>query len=317
MILDYIEGPLTGDAWEDLCTKCYRMKYEQEHFTPIPAVHGGDAGIEGFTHTGRVYQCYCPEREYTDNELYDHLRDKMTTDIGKLMDIKYAKRLVQLGVPPIKEWHFVIPFYKDSRIVVHAETKCREVLAQKAKTPSGYEHIHEEFVVVIKQAEDLKVELTRIIRETITDVKLNLAVRHTGNIDWSLCDSKKVENIERKVKAIMGDIAEDEEDYQILVSFYVESYIKGLQISNNLLTSYKPVYEELYELEQMYKDEVKVKTRINTDRSLNSKVFQGIIDEFQQRLEKEFKYFTTASIMQLKNSLVSNWLADCSMQFKG
>ncbi|CAH8713376.1 hypothetical protein M5W83_26740 [Paenibacillus thiaminolyticus] len=69
------------------------MKFQDEHFTEIPAVHGGDAGIEGFTRLGRVYQCYCPEREYSDDELYDHLRNKMTRDINKLTSIKYAGRL--------------------------------------------------------------------------------------------------------------------------------------------------------------------------------------------------------------------------------
>ncbi|WP_246359092.1 glycoside hydrolase family 2 TIM barrel-domain containing protein [Paenibacillus phytorum] len=123
MILEFIDGPLDGDSWEKLCNSCYRIKYQDEHFTEIPAVHGGDAGIEGFTRAGRVYQCYCPEREYSDDELYDHLRDKMTKDINKLTSQKYAKRLKEMGVPTIKEWHLVIPHYRDSRIIAHAETK--------------------------------------------------------------------------------------------------------------------------------------------------------------------------------------------------
>ena len=40
----------------------------------------------------------------------------MTKDINKLLDKNYKKRLAELGVPLIHEWHFVIPEYRDSRI---------------------------------------------------------------------------------------------------------------------------------------------------------------------------------------------------------
>lgn len=83
-VLHFIEGYMSGDAWEELCVKCYRMRYQDDHYTEIPAVHGGDAGIKGFTNKGVARQCCCPEREFNDNEFYAHLRDKLTDDISKL-----------------------------------------------------------------------------------------------------------------------------------------------------------------------------------------------------------------------------------------
>lgn len=115
-ILNLIEGNMNGDAWEDLCVRCYRMKYQEQHYVAIPAVHKGDAGIEGYTKSGIVHQCYCPERSYSDNELYDHQRDKLSADIKKLME--NGSRMKSLGIPPIHEWHFNIPEYKDSRILM-------------------------------------------------------------------------------------------------------------------------------------------------------------------------------------------------------
>ena len=53
MILDFFEGKLDGDTWEELCQSCYRIKYQEQHYMEIPAVHGGDAGIEGFTRKDR------------------------------------------------------------------------------------------------------------------------------------------------------------------------------------------------------------------------------------------------------------------------
>lgn len=111
---------------------------------------GGDAGIEGFTNKGIVHQCYCPERPYSDNELYTHQREKLTTDIEKLM--KNANRLRALGVPPVTEWHLNIPEYKDSRILAHAEAKRQEVIkAKKDKPIQTMYTLQTVFVLSLKQ----------------------------------------------------------------------------------------------------------------------------------------------------------------------
>lgn len=316
MILDFFEGKLDGDSWEDICQSCYRMRYRDEHYTEIPAVHGGDAGIEGFTRTGIVNQCYCAEREYSDDELYDHQRDKMTADINKLISPEYKKRLIKLGVPQIIEWHFVVPFYKDSRIIEHAETKRKEVLRKKAENPEQYDYISQDFIIVLKQAEDFKVEITRIIRESLTDTKLNVAVRNVENPDWSLCDSPKVANITRKVKAVMGDVEDDDQDLNEVVNIYIQSYIKGLEIMRMLRVSFTEIYEDVFGLTNAYKKQVKVQTLMNTDRTMNSQIFNDILRDFEEKLKETCKYFTAESIIELKMDIVSAWLADCSMEFR-
>lgn len=316
MILDFFEGKLDGDTWEELCQSCYRIKYQAQHYLEIPAVHGGDAGIEGFTRNGIVNQCYCPERDYSDDELYEHLRSKMTTDIGKLLDKGYKGRLNKLGVPIIHEWHFVIPEYRDSRIIEHAEKKRKEVLDAKAKNPSQYDYIADDFDVVIKVAEDFKFEITKTIRESLTDAKLNLAVREIKDIDWEQCDSEKTNNIKRKVKAVMNNIEDEDVYFNQIVNMYVESYIKGIEIMRMLRVSYAAIYEDVYNLEQVYKKQVALKTGMNTDKSMNSKIFNEILDDFEKQLKDSCGYFNSASIIELKIDIISMWLADCSMMFR-
>lgn len=316
MILDFFDSKLNGDSWEEICQSCYRMKYRDQHYTEIPAAHGGDAGIEGFTRTGIVNQCYCAERDFSENELYEHQRDKMTDDINKLISSKYRDRLIKLGVPVIKEWHFVIPFYKDARIIQHAETKRQEVLKKKKDEPARYDYIDESFVIVIKQAEDFSLEIARIIRNSLTDTKLNLAVRDVKLPNWEECDSQKVENITRKVKAVIGDINDDDDDLNIIVNMYVESYIKGMEILRMLRVSYTEIYEDIYGLEQAYKKQVIIKTRMNNQQSMNSIIFNEILEDFEKQLRDACKYFTAESIIELKTDIISMWLADCSMQFR-
>lgn len=318
MVLDFINGPLDGDAWEKLCDSCYRMRYQEQNYQKVQAILGGDGGIEGFTKTGIVYQCYCPEREYNDDELYEHLRDKMTKDIAKLVKEKYAERLKSLGIYNIVEWHFVIPEYKDPRILQHAENKRKEVIQLKIKNPNQYDYIDDNFQIIIKVAEDFKVELTRIIRTNLSDIKLNIACYHDGNVEWEKCDSEKVDNIKRKVKAVMNmKDDEEDEDFNYIVSTYVESYIKGIEILKTLRVSYSEIYEDIFRLKETYKKEVSLRTRINRDSTINSKIFYDIMDDFELKLKESFSsYLSVASIGELKTDIISGWLADCSMQFR-
>lgn len=248
-IKSFIEGYMTGNAWEDLCVRCYRIRYQKDNYTAIPATQGGDAGIEGFTYKGVVHQCYCPERDYSDNELYEHQRNKLTADIEKLK--KNADRLKALGVPPVVEWHFNIPEYKDTRILAHAESKRQEVIKAKKYKPSDYTHIADDFQIVIKTAEDFAPEISCVIRTSLSDMRLNLAIEHSSKPDWSKCDSEKVANIRRKIKAIML-VDDADEALNEVVGIYVDCYISGLEILNDLRVHFPEIYEEIYRLEQSY-----------------------------------------------------------------
>lgn len=315
MILEFLQSYMNGNAWEELCDKCYRIRYQNDGYQNIPSSVKGDGGIEGYTMTGIVYQCYCPEREYTDNELYEHMRDKMTRDINKLLNPDHADVLKGLGVNNVREWHFVIPEYRDKRIIQHKETKRKEVIEFKKSNPDQCDFIHDDFKIIVKVAEDFKLEISRLIR-TSMDVKLDLTVLRNKKSDWSKCDSEKVLNVKRKVKAVMNNIDELDEDFLDVVDMYMDSYVIGIELMEKLRTSQKDIYEQILSLEHTYKKEVAIKTKTNTDSSLNHKLFNQILDDFQKTLEKEFDYLSNSSIMELKTDLVSSWLADCSMQFK-
>lgn len=239
----------------------------------------------------------------------------MTKDINKLLSLDYKKRLKELGVPPIKEWHFVIPYYKDSRIIQHAASKKKEVINKKKANPTLYDYIDDKFIIVIKQAEDFRFEITRTIRKSLTDTKLDLSGIEAKRPDWLNCDSEKVKNIKRKVEAVMGTIAV-EEDFNEVVDLYIDSYIKGMEIMKTLRVSYAEIYEDVYRLEQAYKKQVKMKTMMNTDKTMNSDIFNEILKDFEQQLKDTCGYFSAASIFELKTDIISMWLADCSMQFR-
>lgn len=228
-----------------------------------------------------------------------------------------GSRMKSLGIPPIHEWHFNIPEYKDSRILMHATTKQAEVLSERSKKPSIYSHIADDFQIIIKIAEDLAPEISNIIRTTITNNRINLAVQHTSSPDWTKCDSAKVENIRRKIKAVMHIDDTADPALNRVIGLYVDYYISGMENMSNLRIGFPEIYEDLYRLEQSFKNEVSIRTLMNTDHFMNQSVFSTILSDFGEKLEKDFStIFNQASIAEVKQDLIASWLADCSMEFR-
>lgn len=312
MIINYFGDNLTPEKWEEMCDTCYRYRYQGDHYQKIPATFDGDAGIEGYTLSGVVYQCYYPEKTYSDNEYYEHLRDKATKDINKLKD--NIDKLKALGVSIIKEWHFVIPAYRDPRILRHLKIKQTEIQKAKQDDPEKYNIISDDFKIIVKIADDFVDEIYKYILYDIKSQKLKLDFVRAGNVDVSKCDSAKVLNIKRKIKAIMH-CEEDDDIFLELVNSYIYSYMEGLELLNRLAKEWPVVYQEIYDLMEANKKRVYKQSRMNTDNSLNKNLFDEIIKNFEQSL-KQINVLSEASITELSDDIIAGWLADCNLEFK-
>jgi hypothetical protein len=314
MNLSFFGDKMDGDRWQKLCDDCYRIRYQEDGYQKVPDKFEGDAGIEGFTNS-IVYQCYYPEGEYSDQLWFEKLRDKLTKDIGKFVDKEYAQKLKKLGVANIQEWHFVVPSYRDKRIIEHAKVKTDMVLKKKEKSPELYSYIRDDFSVKIKVADDFKMEFSRLIRNSCLDVKLNNAVKEI-DVDLSKCESVKVENIKRKVKAVMQNADESDKNYLELVNTYIDYYLRGIELLKIISGDFPEVYGDINELLLAYKRKVYSKTMFNSNKSMNTTLFSNILDEFGDQLKKEFEYLSFAAYTELQYDMVAGWLADCSMEFR-
>jgi hypothetical protein len=119
-------GPFDGSSWEALCQQVFKKKYVQDGYQHIPA-SPGDFGLEGYcSATGFGFQCYCPNSHYTRKELYEHQRDKITSDLNKLK--AYQAQLSRiLGDTKLSVWQFVTPEIGNNDLLFHARTKEQEV----------------------------------------------------------------------------------------------------------------------------------------------------------------------------------------------
>ncbi|MFJ7954927.1 hypothetical protein ACIQ62_01360 [Streptomyces sp. NPDC096319] len=92
----------------------------------VPARHGGDLGIEAFTFNGRAFQCYAPVEPLSTAERYEKQRDKLSTDLRKLI-VKQKELQKLLGDVKIHHYIFLVPIFDSAQLVQHASVKSEEI----------------------------------------------------------------------------------------------------------------------------------------------------------------------------------------------
>ena len=311
-ILEYYQHDMNGDKWEDLCNKIYKIRYMSDGYQVVPARYKGDCGIEGFTSTGIVTQCYYPDADYSPDDLHKKLVSKVTKDINKIE--KYENELYKLGITEIKEWHLITPKYLDKRILEHLNVKKKELIEKKKKCEINI--ISNDIKLYIKDQGNLLPELQML---TLGLKEYKISMPEITNIDYSNCESEKINNIKKKLKCLLVSQKPtfNEDELTTLVNIYVTYYLKGLQVINMLETNLPQIYEKLIELENSYRNDVEVKCIINQEKSMNNNIFQETLTEFQEKLRIELGDAVTESFVgEIKQELIGKWLADCPLNFK-
>ena len=87
----------------------------------------GDYGIEGWTTDGMAFQCYCPEKSYTQDELRVAIQSKITRDVPKLK-LYQAQIASRIGATKIQKWLLVTPVFDHNNLHEHARKKAKREL---------------------------------------------------------------------------------------------------------------------------------------------------------------------------------------------
>lgn len=307
-MIDKMLEELDGNSWEKLCQKCYKYRYNTENYREVPAKYLGDGGIEGFTSTGIVNQCYFPEGSYDDEKYYSYLRRKINDDTNKMINPNYKKVLISLGVPPIKEWHFLIPKYRDRRILTYAAEKSCEIRDKVKNDLSLKEYIDENFQIIVQDAHNLSKEIYNLQRVNALSQKINFSL-DDEDIDWNNCDSEKRVAITKKISATIKNEVQREK----FISMYVTAYLKGIVLMNKISESHKELYADLQITINSYKKRAEHITGFNADISKNNEIFLNIVNGFRSELKETYTNIDDTTIDEICYDLIGTWLADCSL----
>lgn len=301
-------GPYDGDSWEAVMQICFRLKYEGEHYQSIPA-SPGDFGIEGFTKTGKVFQCYCPENNLSSKDLYEKQRDKITTDVGKL-DL-YKKKLSNFfnGVL-IKEWIFVTPEHRMNELVIHCNTKTKEVL--NLNLP----FIDKGFKIIIHDidnfAKELPIALNAAGQKLLIDKD---KVEDNNLIKWK---DQEIDLVSNAIKKHTKRFSENASGVEIKVNKLTDATIESFLDQSTILSRWRQLHPDDYEkfliLFSQIEKEVSELCMFPTDD--NDKLYRSLRVLVKERLTANFGYLSDITIENLTNGAIADWLLRCPLDFE-
>lgn len=183
---------LEGKDWQRWATKLLHCHYPKGDYQEVPDTDRGDAGIEGFTTNGCVYQMYGPEGDLTASRKHAKLRDKMTADVAKFIANKGGKLSNLFGETKIKRWILLVPSFDSKDTVEHAAKKTREVL--QASLPYVDQ---EDFRVILLSEEAFAEERAALLRHAVEGIDIQVDSIAESDIDGWSADADNVPKLEQ------------------------------------------------------------------------------------------------------------------------
>ncbi len=303
-------GSFDGDSWETVMQVCFRLKYEQEHYQCIVA-SPGDFGIEGFTSTGKVFQCYCPDNLTTTAELYEKQRDKITRDLRKLQTYE-AQLKGYLGATKIKEWIFVTPEYKTKDLIKHCIDKAEETKML------GLQIIDTDFKVLIHDIDNFATEIFVALNADNKKIALlpdQLDAAPDKVIKWKEQSISLVDNAVRKHgKRFPANTVELDQKVNRLTNTTVEDFLNRESILRKWRNMHPDHYDRFIALVGQIENDVREKCMFPSND--NNERYDSINKMVDAKIRGSFPYLDETAILKLTRGVLADWLVRCPIDFE-
>lgn len=302
-------GNFNGDSWEDFCQLCFKLKYETDGYQEMPAWQG-DLGIEGFTRSGIFFQCYCPDTEYNPDKLYEMQRDKITTDLGKL--VTYEKELkAYLKTIQVTKWIFVTPEYKKKDLVKHCQDKAEEY----RKITSSI--LAPDFDVLVHDIEFYSEQIPIFLnfREKKLDIDLKEKKSDSEIADWKSKSISLVDNAIKKHTQRIPEKAKNIDDkVNHLTQKSVSDFLNGDAMIRKWAEKYQDQYEKFQKVVDQYEKRVEEKCAVNDG---NSNILYNEIEvELKEKIKTSFSFLDDTMIDRLTARVMADWILRCPISFE-
>lgn len=293
----------TPKEWEAHANELLRERYRAvSGYIPIPDLHEGDGGIEGFSLDGNVYQMYCPENAYTLNKLYEDQREKMTADIKKFID-NQVKLMSLFGKTKIKRWILVVPNHQTRKIISHATKKTQEVIDANLPYVDN-----SDFRVLVWDRSEFRKEESSLLSAGIAILKLSpIEVSETDITGYSGDSAEFIKNMDKKLSKLVKDPDQ--------VRRGKERLIKSAIISQNMLSELKQDYGEIYEqvtsatATRSAQLDLEVFDAAPATQSLSYQT-KTLADQLQNKCSLH-----NDNIEEISRGTISDWLMNCTLDF--
>ena len=299
-------GTFDGTSWERLCQNAFKLKFGSL-YQRMPA-SPGDYGIEGWTIDGMAFQCYCPEKNYTQDELRSAIQSKITRDVSKLK-LYQTQIASRIGDTKIQKWLLVTPVFEHNNLHEHARKK--EIEAREWELSI----LHDDFTILIQDAGYYATEFEQCRRSEGLPLQLGPVV--TAEDVLPQAPEEFEELIDRKNRVRLRDKAGLTSFETELQKFNTLTATKFLKCDEHLATIERTspqAFQQIIRVIGHYAEEMQ-ELQVAWVGEPNGLV-EEVKTELGRRLEEDLKgTMGFSDARRLADLMVSRWLAVCQLDF--
>ena len=304
-IISEIIDPYDGNQWEDLAHRLLQLKFGGHNYQKLPANHGGDGGLDGYTLDGFAFQCYAPARRYSLKDLYTHQRGKMTEDIGK-----FVKNETPLGdlIKPRKysRWMFLVPEHLSKDLNEHAADKTREVIGKNCI------HTENDFAIAIQDASVYFItEISQLLQAGANQINVQFnEIDKDLVIQWHTANTTLAKKLTEKIQKLSLSAEKQNKVSQNTI----EHFLAYSQLISNLSTLTPEVYEKFEIMRLSEEKTIQAFSDVETIKNADDLKIQ--MNEFSKKLNSSFgKTYGEGTIGYLTRGVFADWLIRCPLDF--
>ena len=291
--------------WENYFKDIVRLHYLPSNYRDVPDKHVGDFGIECYTLSGHVFQCYLPEQTADLKKLVESQRKKINADIKKLTETNVSELSKLFGQISISRWILATPANESAVLAQFCAQKSIEVRGL------GIPYISDDFEILVHTESDYPKEVGFLRKETY---QMNFDFNSTtteGAACWIDENTKFLSKLDMKLPKIEGNV----ERITIIRTFIIQQYLDYQNLMDLLRLEWGDIYSTVFNCIQHRENSLIARFILDAGNTLPGEVIKEEMIKLHDNILEEVKSFKGTDLEKIKWGVIADWLIRCPLDF--
>lgn len=291
--------------WENYFKNIVRLHYLPANYRDVPDKHVGDFGIECYTLSGHVFQCYLPEQVSDVKKLVDSQRNKINKDIKKFTEINVLELRKLFGEIIISRWILATSANDSAALAQFCAQKSIEV------RELGISYVSHDFEILVHTESEYPKEVGFLRKETY---QLNFNFNSTtteGAVCWIDENTEFLSKLDMKLPKI-----KHESDRILEIrTFIIQKYLDYQNLMDLLRLEWSDIYSTVFNCIQHRENSLIGRFILDSDNILPGDVIKEEMLKLHDNILEDVKSFKGTDLEKIKWGVIADWLIRCPLDF--
>ncbi len=292
-----------GDEWQAFALQLVQRRHGPENVQIVPDAVSGDAGLEFFTTSGCLYQCYAPQEVSDIKKAASAMKAKAARDLRKLVKYKEKIETILCGIPA-NRWILLSPFLDNKDVVAHVRKRGTALKAE------GLSFLDPSFEALCHSQDDFAGEIEQL-RTLSLGPSLSIDVPTSSDVTAAGSTSIGA-RIDEKLARAYGASATDAQ-----IAQRRDAYVKAHLYRENALEQLRQNHSVLWERAFQSLDAEETRLIAVASSTLPAEQLQESTKRIEESLTKALSTLPNGVVTQIALGTVSDWLIRCPLDFPG